>query len=209
MLNSVKYEWCTLSCTCWGPWDSSFYFLSFSSSYCLGSGAPLQADFRELIQASIRGKGFSCHILPWLKDSLQTEKQTNKTDKVGTPSGFSPAVSVSEGRGWLFSTVSLPADRGPGTSHQRRPTSVMMMRFSLQRADRHPAEGDWRGREELWEIILWLPGSWWLPKQTLRNELTVSSHHREWRQQVGSGWAEPRHRTTYLFHVFPYASSRL
>ena len=209
--NSVKYEECTLSCTRQSR-DGSFYFLSFSSSCCLGSGAPLQADFRGC-WTSIRGRGPFVMSFCGLKILCCQRNKPTRQIQLGTLSGFSTAASVSEGRGWLgfLLTVALPADCSPGKIHQRCPRVWWWGDSALQRANRHPEEGDWRGREEPGEVILWLPAAGGLPADpeegTSWTGIITSS-----RMKATGGFGVGRahgHRATYLFHVFPCASSRL
>ena len=156
-----------------------------------------------LIQASGEGVQLS-HPSVALRFSADREtNQQNKYNWVRRPDSPLLCLCLQGEGGWVFLwLLSLPADCGPGTSHQRRPRVLWWWDSALQRADRHPAEGDWRGREEPGEIILWLPAAGGRPADPEERVGPVSSHHREWRQQVGSGWAEPMGTETLTCSMF-------
>ena len=192
---------------------SSFYFLSFSSSYCAEFlifllpwvGAPLKADFRG---CWYKHQG----MLLWLKDSLLTEKQTNKTNTTGyTIWILHCCVCV-----WRESVAGFPPDCDsahrpqPWNKPSEMPTSVMMTRFSSTTSRSTPCGRRLKRQRGAWRGHPMTAGSWWLPSRPWGTSWTgiIASSKMKATGEVGVSRAHG-HRATYLFHVFPCASSRL
>lgn len=162
----------------------------------------------ELIQASIRGRGSVVTSSRGLKILCRRRNKPTKQIQVGTLVWILPAVSVSEGRLGFLVTVSLPADRGSWNKPSETPTSVMMMRFSFTTSTT-PCGRRLKRQRSLERSSHDQLAAGGCPADPEEWVGPVSSHHREWRQQVGSGWAEPVGANHSIVHAFPYASSRL
>ena len=112
---------------------------------------------------SIRGRGSVVTSFCGLKILCGQRNKPTKQIQLGTPSGFSPAMSVSAGRVWLgFLVTIVSAHRPrPWNKPSETPTSVMMMRFSSTTSRSTPCGRRLKRQRGAWRDHPMTAGSWW------------------------------------------------